>query len=49
MDLISGRTFSEKFGNDSTSVIFNETAIAAMGMEDPIGKTISNGNGGPNW
>jgi len=45
MDLIVGRTFSEKFGNDSTSVIFNETAIAAMGMEDPIGKTISHYSG----
>lgn len=45
MDLIAGRTFSEKFGNDSTSVIFNETAIDAMGMEDPIGKTISHYSG----
>ncbi len=40
MEVVAGRTFSKEFIADSASVIFNETAIAAMGMEDPIGKTI---------
>lgn len=45
MELIEGRTFSEDFVADTTSVIFNETAIAAMGMQDPIGKTIRHYSG----
>jgi putative ABC transport system permease protein len=36
-----GRSFSKKFGSDSSSVIFNESAIAAMGIKDPVGKTVS--------
>ncbi len=40
IELVQGRLFSKEFGSDSANVIFNETAIAAMGMEDPIGKTI---------
>jgi putative ABC transport system permease protein len=35
-----GRTFDRCFGADTTKIIFNETAIAYMGLEDPIGKTI---------
>ena len=45
LDLIEGRAFSNKFISDSTAVVFNETAIAAMGMEDPIGKTITHYSG----
>lgn len=45
MQLIDGRAFSEVPGADSSNVIFNETAIAAMGIEDPIGKTISHYSG----
>ena len=45
MELLQGRTFSNEFGSDSSSVIFNETAIKAMGMENPIGKTISHYSG----
>lgn len=40
VELIDGRTFSPEFGNDSSKIIFNETAIAAMGLENPVGKTI---------
>lgn len=42
MELLSGRTFSEDFGTDEKdeNIIFNEAAIAAMGLENPIGKTI---------
>jgi len=42
MDLYiaEGRAFSKAFA-DSASVIFNETAIKAMGLQHPIGKTVS--------
>ncbi|MEP1033959.1 ABC transporter permease [Ekhidna sp.] len=45
IELVEGRAFDPSFGTDSTSIIFNETAIAAMGMEDPIGKTIHHYSG----
>lgn len=45
MEMVQGRAFSNVFGTDSTAVIFNETAIAAMGMENPIGKTITHYTG----
>jgi predicted permease len=35
-----GRTFSKTFGADSSKVIFNEAAIAHMGLKNPLGKTI---------
>ncbi|MBC7774144.1 MAG: FtsX-like permease family protein, partial [Phycisphaerae bacterium] len=35
-----GRSFSRSFGSDSTSIIFNETAIAAMQLKNPIGQTV---------
>ncbi len=44
LELVDGRSFSTDF-DDSNSVIFNETAIAAMGLENPIGKTISHYKG----
>ena len=37
----NGRDFSEKFTNDSASVIVNETAVEVMGFDDPIGETVS--------
>ncbi len=42
MDLhvVEGRPFSKPFA-DSSSVIFNETAIKAMGLKNPIGKTVA--------
>lgn len=41
IDIAQGRTFSKQFGLDSSSsIIFNEAAIAAMGLNDPVGKTI---------
>jgi putative ABC transport system permease protein len=36
----AGRAFSKAFA-DSTSVIFNETAIRTMGLKNPIGKIVS--------
>ncbi|MGH2564558.1 MAG: FtsX-like permease family protein, partial [Ginsengibacter sp.] len=41
MKMSEGRTFSPKFGSDSSSVIFNESAIAAMGIKNPVGKIVS--------
>jgi ABC-type antimicrobial peptide transport system permease subunit len=37
----AGRTFSRSFKSDTSGVIFNETAINAMGLKDPIGKQVS--------
>lgn len=38
--MAAGRPFSTKFGSDSDQVIFNESAIAAMHLKDPVGKTV---------
>jgi putative ABC transport system permease protein len=40
LHIAEGRPFSKEFA-DSSSVIFNETAIKAMALKDPIGKTVS--------
>ena len=39
IEMAAGRTYSRSFA-DTSSIIFNEAAIAAMGIEDPIGKRI---------
>ncbi|THU30456.1 FtsX-like permease family protein [Niastella caeni] len=41
LQMAEGRSFSRQFGSDSNSVVFNETAIAAMGLSDPVGKTVT--------
>jgi len=38
--MADGRSFSRQFGSDSSKVIFNETAIAAMGLKNPVGKMV---------
>lgn len=40
LQLVDGRSFSKQFGSDSTKVILNEAAVAAMDMKNPVGKTI---------
>ncbi|MEQ9402063.1 MAG: FtsX-like permease family protein [Cyclobacteriaceae bacterium] len=40
LELAGGRTFSSEFGNEGSKILFNEKAIEAMGLENPIGKTI---------
>ena len=40
VELTEGRFFSEEFGADSSKIIFNETAVKIMGMDDPIGQKI---------
>ncbi|MET2985356.1 ABC transporter permease [Aureibaculum conchae] len=39
MEIIAGRGFNRAFG-DSIGMIFNETAIKAMGLKDPIDKLV---------
>jgi ABC-type antimicrobial peptide transport system permease subunit len=35
-----GRSFSRQFKTDDAAVIFNEAAIQAMGLQNPVGKTV---------
>lgn len=37
----AGRSFRRDFVSDNRGIIFNETAIKAMGLEDPIGETFN--------
>ncbi len=41
LEMVSGRSFSKDFPRDTASVIFNETAIEAMGLADPIGEMVN--------
>lgn len=41
MQIVEGRSFSREVSSDSAEVIFNEAAIQAMGIADPIGKVIN--------
>ncbi len=45
LEIVQGRSFSDEFRTDTAAIIFNETAIKAMGLNDPIGKTITHYNG----
>jgi ABC-type antimicrobial peptide transport system permease subunit len=38
MKIIDGRDFSREFATDSNAVLINKTAIAYMGIKDPVGK-----------
>jgi putative ABC transport system permease protein len=40
-----GRSFSHQFPSDSTGILFNEKAIQAMGLKDPIGKKVKHYSG----
>lgn len=40
IQLKEGTGFSGNYAADTTRIIFNEAAIAAMGLEHPVGKTI---------
>ena len=40
MKMKEGRSFSRSFGSDSTNIVLNETAVKAMGLKDPVGKTV---------
>lgn len=41
LKIVEGRFFSPKFAKDDQNWVLNETAVKAMGMEDPIGKWFS--------
>ncbi|MCJ7465069.1 MAG: ABC transporter permease [Maribacter sp.] len=47
---IAGRDFNKKFGNDSTAIIVNETAVKIMGVspEEALGKRYTNDLGTEN-
>jgi len=36
-----GRSYSKVFGSDNDNVVLNEAAVNAMGLRDPVGKTIT--------
>ncbi|TWV89592.1 ABC transporter permease [Chitinophaga pinensis] len=40
IEMAAGQTFSRHFGAETDKIIFNEAAIKAMGITDPIGKII---------
>jgi ABC-type antimicrobial peptide transport system permease subunit len=40
LKMVEGRPFSRQFGADSLGVIFNETAIAAMKLQHPVGRMV---------
>jgi putative ABC transport system permease protein len=41
MKMTAGRSFSRDFGSDSLSIILNESAVNAMGIKDPVGKSFA--------
>ncbi|PSR55132.1 transporter permease [Adhaeribacter arboris] len=41
IQMAAGRAFSKNFATDNTKIIFNEAAITAMGLKDPVGKNIN--------
>ncbi len=43
LNIVQGRNFSEKFASDSKAYLINESAVAALGWDDPIGKHLSTG------
>ncbi len=44
MELLSGRTYSEAYGDEKNKIIINESARQMMGLEDPIGMQIDYGD-----
>ncbi|WP_462254057.1 ABC transporter permease [Ekhidna sp.] len=45
LELVDGRFFNEKLNTEENSIIFNETAIHIMGLEDPVGKVVEHYTG----
>ncbi len=41
LKIVSGRDFSREFASDSSAVLLNETAVKYMGLQDPVGKFIT--------
>ncbi|MEM1134294.1 MAG: ABC transporter permease [Bacteroidota bacterium] len=40
IEVVAGRTFSSQFNSERSKIIFNESAVKAMGLENPVGKTV---------
>ncbi|MFC4870661.1 ABC transporter permease [Negadavirga shengliensis] len=40
IEMVDGRSFSREFSSERSKVILNKAAIDAMGLSDPVGKTI---------
>lgn len=38
IEMAKGRTFSRDFPADTSAIVFNETAIEVMGLQDPVGE-----------
>ncbi|MHA7832115.1 MAG: ABC transporter permease [Flagellimonas sp.] len=41
LKIVAGRDFSREFASDSTAVLLNETAVKYMGLQNPVGKFIT--------
>ncbi|MBX2916090.1 MAG: ABC transporter permease [Cyclobacteriaceae bacterium] len=41
IEMVEGRTFSQAFKSDTAAMILNEAALDVMGLQNPIGETIS--------
>lgn len=46
-ELVDGRFFSRDFPSDSVAVVLNESAVKVLGMEDPIGKHVTQPGSSP--
>ncbi|MCK5076680.1 MAG: hypothetical protein KAR38_09900, partial [Calditrichia bacterium] len=44
LEMVQGRYFSKEFITDSTAIIINEAALAVLGMDEPLGKSILEDN-----
>ena len=40
MPLAAGRSFSKEFSDEGSQLLFNETAIRAMGLKNPVGQSV---------
>lgn len=48
LNIINGRNFSEDFASDSSAYLINESAVKALGWEEPLGKHLTaGGESGP--
>jgi ABC-type antimicrobial peptide transport system permease subunit len=41
INVLEGRQFSREFGSEESKLIFNQAAIKAMGITDPVGKIVN--------
>jgi len=44
LNMLEGQDYSTDFGTDSTGYLLNETAVRKIGLQNPVGQTISWGN-----